>query len=110
MIFLKIKLSNFGYSYEYASNIEMSILCSFLSSDIGYDNSGFKRWAMANKFDSKSEFTWTVEGNITFLEEKEDGCIYISSNIPLEEGEEFVEFKIAKEQFIKLLDYWEDKV
>ena len=42
--------------------------------------------------------------------EEEDGFIYLSLSLPLEEDEEFVEYKIAKEKFIKLLDDWEEKV
>ena len=44
------------------------------------------------------------------MEEKEDGFIYVSSGFPLEEGEELVEFKLTKKQFIKILDDWEEKV
>ena len=65
---------------------------------------------MANKLDPNAEFWWTFGGNVTFLEEKEDGFIYLSSKLPLDEDEELIEFKIPKEQFIKLLENWKQKV
>jgi len=58
MIFLKLILDRFGhYFYEYASNREMGNLALFLM-NVGCYEPAFKRWAMANKFDPKSEYTW----------------------------------------------------
>ena len=111
MDFLKLYLDRLGgYSYKDASNVEMCNLSLFLASDVNCYNSIFKKWAMADKLDPNSEFWWTLGGNITFLEEKENGFIYLSSKLPLDEDEELIEFKIPKEQFIKLLDDWEQKV
>src|SRR5271170_5497796 len=90
-----------------SSNIEMCILGDFLSSDVGCHNFIYKQWAMADKLDPNSEFWWTAGGNVTFMEEKEDGFIYLSSSVPLEEDEKLIEFKLTKEQFIKILDDWE---
>ena len=90
-----------------SSNIEICILDRFLSSDLLCYDSIYKEWAMADKLDPDSKFWWTAGGNITFMEEKEDGFIYLSSCLPLEEDEELVEFKLTKKQFIKILDDWE---
>ena len=54
MNFLKIKLNDFGYSYEYASNREMCILCNFLATDVRCYDSIYKEWAMADKLDPDS--------------------------------------------------------
>ena len=110
MDFLKLRLDRGSYYYKDASNVEMCYLSRFLASDVNCYNPIFKKWAMANKLDPNSEFWWTAGGNVTFLEEKEDGFIYLSSDLPLEEDEELIIFKIPKKSFIKLLDDWEQKV
>jgi len=110
MDFLKMKLDNGGYLYEYACTVKMYVLYKFLSNDIKCNNFIFRRWVFANKFDSSSEFTPIIKGSITFLEEKNDGFIYLCAFLSLEDDNELVEFKLTKEQFVKILDDWEQKV
>ena len=107
-LFLNVNHKN--YSYDDASNIEMSNLGLFLSSDVRCYNSNYKEWALADKSDPKSGYTWSFGGNITFMEEEEDGFIYLRSSLPLEEDEVRVYFKLSKEQFVKILDDWEELV
>src|SRR5436190_13838019 len=88
-----------------ATTIEMCILGRFLSTDLYcYKIRGYKEWAM----DLEADFT---AGNITQLEIKSDGFIYLSSTIPVEEEDRnFVELKLTRKQFVKILDDWEEKV
>jgi hypothetical protein len=109
MNFVKLKLNNNNYSYAGSSSIKMDILGLFLSSDVQcFGVSGFKKWALANKLNKNSEYGLTYGGNVTNLEE-EGIYIYLSSGLPLEKDEKLVELKMPKEQFIKLLDEWEEK-
>jgi hypothetical protein len=101
MEFIKLVISPHGrYSYNDASNIEMTILGHFLSSDVGCYSPTFRKWA--------SHATWRGgSGNITMIE-KEDGYIYVSDLYS--EEQEPTELKMTVEQFIQLLDDWQEKV
>lgn len=88
------------YSYQDASNIKMCILGSFLTSDVGFRPSFFKRYAL----NDQQQYT---NANVTALE-KQNGYILLSDLYPEEETS--TELKMTHAQFIKLLDDWEEKV
>ena len=92
---------NYGdYSYTDASNIEMCILGRFLTSDVGFQPSFFKKYA----FNDQQQYT---SSNATTLE-KQNGYILLTDQYP-EEGYE-TQLKMTHDQFIKLLDGWKEKV
>ncbi|HRN77923.1 MAG TPA: hypothetical protein PLU71_01675 [Candidatus Dependentiae bacterium] len=104
MDFVKLLFNkNLGtYSYENASNIEMSNLSFFLTDDVGCSKEdSFKGFILDNRFSYTSS-------NATFLE-KEDGYILLSS-LHAEDLDNPIEFKIPIKMFIKLLDDWQEKV
>ena len=97
-IFLDV---NYGdYSSKDDSSIEMEILGCFITSDVGSDISFFKRYAL----NDRQQYT---NANATALE-KQNGYILLSDLYP-EEGHE-TQLKVTQDQFIKLLDDWEEKV
>jgi len=102
MIFVKFVLSinHEYYSYQDASSIEMCILGGFLTSDVGFHPSFFKKYAC----NDQQQYT---SANATALE-KQNGYILLSDQYP-EEGYE-TQLKMTYNQFIKLLDDWEEKV
>lgn len=107
MNFVKLELSLGGtYSYIDASTIAMNILGAFLST-IGCHKSMYKEWALADKSDPHGKFGYSCGANIIFLEE-EDNNIYLSDNYSEEEIP--TRLQISKEQFVMLLDDWQDKV
>ena len=118
MSFLKLKWSDFskGYEYQDASNVKMNILGNFLSKTL-QSKAGerpchcllYKEWAFSDKSKSQRKSLWSVMDNI-MAEEEDDGCIYLSLSLPLEEDEELIRLKMTKEQFVKILDDWESKV
>jgi hypothetical protein len=96
--FARLIFSDNRYRYEESSSIEMDRLALFLASDVGYFSPGWKEWAL----DQTSDFTTSNYASL----QKEDGYILI--------GEEFAEnldagpfFKISIEEFVKVLDQWE---
>jgi len=92
---------NYGYySYTNASNIKMDILGCFLASDVRSRPSFFKEYA----FNDRQEYT---NANATALE-KEDGYILLSDLYSEEETP--TELKMTRDQFVKLLTDWEEKV
>lgn len=104
MNFIKLIYNNEQdyYSYENASSIEMNILGNFLNSDVRCEGRNFFRnWILSN------ENEWAVSGNTTVLE-KEGDFIYLTDQYPTEGNS--VELKINKNQLIKLLDDWQEKV
>jgi len=97
----KLELSSYGtYSYKGGSNLEMEILCAFLSSDVGCSITSYQDWAL----DDSQEMG--VSGNITFLE-KDDDYIYLSDLYSEEENP--TELKISRQQFVQLLNDWQEK-
>ena len=109
MEFVKLILSPYGsYSYRGASNAEMGILGCFLSTDAEYDWPLFKEWALADKKDPNSKFTYSTGANRTYLEELEDGYMYLTDKDSEENGP--MGLKISREQFVQLLDEWREKV
>jgi len=92
---------NFGnYCARNASNIEMNILGNFLTDDASYDPSSFKEYALNN---------WEkyTSSNATALE-KENGYILLM-DLNAEEKNQTI-LKMTREQFIKILTDWEEKV
>jgi len=111
MDFVKLILNvDYGhYSYKGSSSIAMDILGFFLKSDVRCSEVKFFRdWAVADKNDPTSEFCHTVGGNITFLEEEDDGYIYFTDCSSSERRPP--ELKMPREQLIKILDEWQNKV
>src|SRR5690554_3750174 len=102
MNFVKLVLSTNHeyYSYQDASSIEMCILGGFLTSDVGFRPLSFKEYALNNS----EQYTCS---NATALE-KENGNILLSDLYPEEKIP--TQLKMTHEQFIKLLDDWEEKV
>jgi hypothetical protein len=118
MDFIKLKrsLESSDYDYCYASSKEMNALGTFLCFDVGFDIDNnteniFHEWAEADKNDPRSKFTYAIGGNVTFLEELDDGYIYITEAIgSLTNKANRNEIKILRQQFIQLLDDWKEKV
>lgn len=103
MEFIKLLLSqNYkGYSYIESSNTKMGILGLFLTDDVGCSSSPFKEWAFNDNWGDE------CSGNITGLE-KEDNYILLTDLYPDEEIP--INLKMSREQFVKLLDDWQEKV
>lgn len=96
--FLDIDYGN--YSPKNASNLEMCNLGHFLASDVGSRPSVFKQYA----FNDQQQY---MSSNATTLE-KEDGYILLRDQYPEEEIP--TNLKMSRDQFIRLLDAWEEKV
>jgi hypothetical protein len=107
MEFIKLTISNTGhYCYKAASNIAMNILGNFLSSDFGCSKQSYMRptyqdWALDDSIGMG------VSGNITFLE-KEGTYIFLTDQYSEENNP--TELKISRQQFVQLLDDWQEKV
>ncbi len=102
MEFVKLLLSQSyeGYSYINASDIKMGNLGLFLTDDVGSRPSVFKKYA----FNNRQQY---MSSNATTLE-KQNGYILLRDQYPEEESP--VNLKMSQDQFIKLLDDWEEKV
>lgn len=97
---LILSTNNEYYSYQDASSIEMCILGGFLTSDVGFHPSFFKKYA----FNNEQQYT---SANLTSLE-KENGYILLNDQYSEEEIPTFL--KMTWDQFVKLLDDWEEMV
>ena len=101
MEFIKLVISSSeGYSYDSASNIKMDILGNFLANDVIHPSS-FINWAFNDDWGDACSV------NITSLE-KEDHHIILTDLYSEEETP--TELKMTRDQFIKLLNDWEEKV
>ena len=117
MDFVKFKLDADydDYSSQEASNIDMCLL-GFFFSDLGcgsraFQSPSFLEWALADKNSQNSCFANTLGTNSTILSDCEDGFIYVyddTGNDP--DGQACKPAKISREQFVKLLEDWRDKV
>ena len=106
MEFVVLEISPYGsYSYKNASNIPMCYLGCFLTSDIGccersLSMESHKKWVSDNSVDA-------LAGNISYVEKGNGivliGDLYSEKKVP-------IKLKMSREQFIKLLDDWRDKV
>ena len=104
--FIKLSLTESGWNYIYedASSIAMNILGNFLSCDVGCSKQcspSFQDWALDDKLGMGTS------GNITFLE-KEGNYIFLTDQCSQEEDP--TELKMSRQQFVKLLDEWQEKV
>jgi hypothetical protein len=102
MEFVKLLLSHSyeGYSYINASDIKMGNLGIFLTDDVRFRPSFYKKYA----FNDQQQY---MTSNATTLE-KQDGYILLRDQYPEEEIP--TNLKMSRDQFIKLLDDWEKKV
>ena len=92
---------NYGdYSSKNASSVEMCNLGYFLVSDVGSDPAFYKKYV----FNDRQQF---MSSNATTLE-KQNGYILLRDQYPEEEVP--TNLKMSRDQFIKLLDDWEEKV
>jgi hypothetical protein len=109
---VKIFYENKRYYSRNASNSAMAILGEFLAGDFACrENNLFRDWALADKRDTTDEFTYTIGGNATFLEEGEDGYIYIyDGTVRLAEAYQSEHLKVSRDQLVKLFDDWQEKV
>ena len=105
MNFVKLELTpTKNYLYQDASSIAMNILGNFLSCDVrclrlGYPS--FQDWALDDKLGMGTS------GNITFLE-KEGDYIFLTDQCSQEEDP--TELKMSRQQFVQLLNEWQEKV
>lgn len=100
-----------SYIYRGSSSISMDILGRFLYCDVRCSEiSFFKRWALADKTDPRSQFTYSIGGNATFLEEEDDGYIYLFDRTESFSPKLLSQYlKISRSQFVQLLDEWQEK-
>ena len=102
MEFVKLTSSlHGGYLCKNASNIEMTILGRFLTSDVGIGSSGFKKWGLTDSWGD------ACSGNLTALEKDND---YILLTDLYAEEETPTELKMTQKQFVQILTDWEEKV
>jgi len=108
---------NYGdYSSQGSSSIEMSVLDMFLS-DAGCPKNGysiFRDWAAADKNDPHSRFAHTCSTNTVLLDEDDNGIdvhlIDFTGNDPDDPHYIPASITMTREQFIQLLDDWQEKV
>lgn len=107
MDFIKLILSLDGYyQYEEASNIAMNILGNFLISDVGCGarllmKPTLQEWAC------NDSLGMGFCGNISSVD-KEENCIVI--NDLFADEQDIGRITMTREQFVQLLDEWEEKV
>ena len=106
------KCDNTTYIYQNSSSVGMTILGIFLYVDVWCNNSQFfKDWTLADKKNPSSKFTNYIGANATELEEGDDGYIYLrDATEPFSLENELQYLKISRQQFIQLLDEWQNKV
>jgi hypothetical protein len=95
------------YQYGGSSSTSITILTGFLMEDYRYGYKFFKKWAIELN-DPNPEYGTTCGGNCTYLE-YENGNIFIDHHFLQDEKNPQLA-KISREQFIKILDEWEQKV
>src|ERR1700735_4656873 len=100
MDFVKLVYDGCHYRYNGGSGLKMDILGRFLLSEIRWDITTYREWACDEAYLSAC-------GNITSLD-KEGGYIYLSDLYSEEQVP--TELKMTVQQFIQLLDDWQDKV
>jgi hypothetical protein len=114
MNIIRFELNHGSYTPKNDSNLEMCILGHFLTSDVGWRRASFfKQWALADKKDPKSEFNYSIGGNATYLEEDDNGDVHLIDDTGSDEDDIYyvpAHFKMTKQQFVQLLDDWQEKV
>jgi hypothetical protein len=103
MEFTKLELTQEWDSYicTEASNIEMGILGMLLSRDVRCNTLSYRQTLDDDRFRAQC-------GNFVFLE-KENGYVLLS-NLRSEEEAVPTEFKLSRQQFVQLLDDWQEKI
>jgi hypothetical protein len=104
MHFVKFSLDvNYNnYSYKGASNTKMGILGLFLIDDVGCSSIGtYLDWALNDPLDM------TIRGNCTYLEKSKDLVVLRDLYSELQKP---TQVKITCQQFVQLLDDWQEKV
>jgi hypothetical protein len=100
MNYVKLIYSNGTYSYKGASSIEMDIIGFFLASNVGCYWPSFRQFALNNHEKNTS-------GNTIYLE-KENGNVLLSDLYSQEKQP--TQVKMSNQQYIALLDDWQEKV
>jgi hypothetical protein len=106
-LLLDASYGDYSPSYYDDSSIEIAIITNFLTDDLGCYHSLFKEWTVANKEDPVSTFTYSLGANATLLEE-EEGYIFLRNRTLGTESSDYT--KLSKQQFVQLLDDWQEKV
>ncbi len=117
MNFVTLSLdTNYGnYGYCNASDERMGILGVFLS-DMGCSKNSssiFRDWGAADKNDPHSGFSHTCSTNAVLLDEDDDGIIHVIDFIGGDPDDvHYVPPRITmtRDQFVQLLDDWQEKV
>ncbi len=104
MKIVKFIYDNSSYDYNYGNSIDIEILGRFLRDDTPHFLNDYKEWALA---DPNTEYGVSCSGNCTFLE-NDNGTIYLEDQYSEEKIP--TRLKISREQFIKILDEWDQKV
>jgi hypothetical protein len=105
-----------SYSSQKSSSLEMYALGLFLSSAIGDSKKEclfFKEWALADKADPHGKFGYGCGTNATSVEEDENGNIHIVDDTGSDDDDEYYipgRMIVTRQQFIRLLDDWQEKV
>lgn len=100
MPYIKFIIKNNRYYHLDSDTVEMCILGNFLSSDVGCSNiESFRQFAL-------NDWEEGTSSNATHLE-KENGDILLSDIYPMEEFAS-IELRVSKEQYLKLLDSWQN--
>ncbi len=114
MDFIKIEYSDVFKRHirDNCSSAQMCILASFLTTEVWcFGKKQFKDWAVADKEAPNAKFGYGLGCNATYLEQADDGFIYIYDGIGGDPGDpEIPPLKISCEQFVMLLDEWQKKV
>lgn len=99
--FAKLILDEKRYRYEHADTIEIEQLAFFLATDATYFGSAFfKKWAL------ERDDATTSGGNISFLYQ-EQGFVFIG-DLYSEQEDEGPFFKISIENFVEILNQWDE--
>jgi hypothetical protein len=116
MDYAKIMYENGFYAYRGGTTSEMDVLGIFLATDVGCGKQewpSFTDWALADKDDPNSEFTHTIGGNATSLEEDDNGNIHLVDSTGSDDDDEYYipgRIIVTRQQFVQLLDDWQEKV
>lgn len=108
MEYAKLILNNNYYRYEKSNSLKMSILAMFLKSDTPHFLEDYKKWALTDKNTPNAEYAETYGGNCTNLED-DNGIIYLDNEY-LQDKNTPTRLKMSREQFVQILDEWDQKV
>jgi hypothetical protein len=104
------------YMYRGGTTSEMDVLGIFLATDVGCSEQEwptFKDWALADKTSPGAGFGYTIGGNATFLEQHDDDNIHLIDDTGSDPDDvHYIPARITmtREQFVRLLDDWQEKV